>query len=340
MKHKLPFVDLSFHLDRPEPEDCRLVADALENTGLLIVGDPRRKGGSFHAYREAMVEYFRQPEAAKRPDEVLPAHQTGWTPGRLESARWSESLAAFVEGLPDGQRPVVELFTDGNGVVRTVPDAKERFFFPPDEVVIPEAFPELAWLAPACRNALLETAVTVLEMAAIGLGLAPDAFTRHMHGAPHLLATTGSDLSAYADGALLAGFHRDLNLLTAHAKSNYPGLAAWTRDGRRFEVEGIPDGCILVQVANMLEILTAGKLKSCFHEVLAPASDHLDRVAELAAGKAPWRVSVTLFAHMASDALLVPLPEFQDRPEAAGVEPIRAGTYVYDELRALGLLDG
>jgi hypothetical protein len=39
----------------------------------------------------------------------------------------------------------------------------------------------------------------------------------------------------------------DLNLLTIHGKSRFPGLYIWLRDGTRTAVK-IPDGCLLVQV--------------------------------------------------------------------------------------------
>ncbi len=46
---------------------------------------------------------------------------------------------------------------------------------------------------------------------------------------------------------VLAGFHYDLNFITIHGKSRYPGLFVWTRDGSKKAVK-IPEGCLLVQV--------------------------------------------------------------------------------------------
>ena len=81
--------------------------------------------------------------------------------------------------------------------------------------------------------------------------------------------TTGSDLARYASpGTVFAGFHygalcqpsacvhrplthhrvwADLNFLTIHGKSRFPGLFIWLRDGRRVSVV-VPDGCLLIQV--------------------------------------------------------------------------------------------
>lgn len=48
-------------------------------------------------------------------------------------------------------------------------------------------------------------------------------------------------------GTVLAGFHYDLNFMTIHGKSRFPGLYVWTRTGHKKAVR-IPDGCLLVQV--------------------------------------------------------------------------------------------
>jgi len=70
--------------------------------------------------------------------------------------------------------------------------------------------------------------------------------------APNLLAPTGSDLTRYKVNDVFAGFHYDLNLLTIHGGSNYPGLFAWTREGQKFSVK-VPDGYLLIQAGMELE---------------------------------------------------------------------------------------
>ena len=78
---------------------------------------------------------------------------------------------------------------------------------------------------------MVEGCNTVAEMAAIGLGLPRNAFSELMKGSPRLVAPTGSDLTRYKVGTVFAAFHYDLNLLTIHGKSRYPGLFAWLRTG-------------------------------------------------------------------------------------------------------------
>ena len=116
-------------------------------------------------------------------------------------------------------------------------------------------------------NHMVDSCFTSAEMCAIGMGLDKDTFTSRMKLGPHLLAPTASDLMKYDVGANFAGFHYDLNFITIHGKSKYPGLFLWTRDMKRFNAV-IPDGCLLLQAGIMLEQITGGYIKAGFHEVI------------------------------------------------------------------------
>ena len=133
--------------------------------------------------------------------------------------------------------------------------------------VIPPEIPEWKSVMDMWGNKML-TAVTVLaEMLAEGFELPADAFTKRMHCGPHLLAPTGSDYSVFCkEGTILAGFHTDLNFLTIHGKSRYPGLSIWTREGVKMSVS-VPDGCLLVQAGKQIEYLTGGYVLAGYHEV-------------------------------------------------------------------------
>lgn len=63
-----------------------------------------------------------------------------------------------------------------------------------------------------------------------------------------------------------AGYHYDLNFLTIHGKSRFPGLFVWLRDGKRVAVK-IPAGCLFIQAGKQLEWLTGGYVKAGMHEV-------------------------------------------------------------------------
>jgi hypothetical protein len=92
---------------------------------------------------------------------------------------------------------------------------------------------------------MLDSIFLAAEMAAIGMGLDKDTFTTRMKQGPHLLAPTASDLDKYKVGTAFAGFHYDLNFITIHGKSRYPGLFLWTREWQK-EPVCIPTGCLLL----------------------------------------------------------------------------------------------
>jgi hypothetical protein len=92
---------------------------------------------------------------------------------------------------------------------------------------------------------LLQAGMTAAEMAAIGMGLDKESFTKRMLGGAHLLAPTGTDLVKYDVGTTLAGFHYDIALMTVHGKSRYPGLYVWLRDWTRVPIK-VPKGCLLI----------------------------------------------------------------------------------------------
>jgi len=73
------------------------------------------------------------------------------------------------------------------------------------------------------------------------------------------------------------------------------------------------------------------------HEVIfSPATARTVEEAK-AVGRCTWRVSSTLFAHVASDRVLQPLGHFADGPLAAKYPAIQAGLQVEQELAALML---
>lgn len=203
--------------------------------------------------------------------------------------------------------------------------------------VIPPEIPEWKSTMDMWGNKMLEAVEVLSEMLAQGFDLPADAFTKRMKCGPHLLAPTGSDFNVFnQEGTILAGFHTDLNFLTIHGKSRYPGLSVWTRNGERMSVV-VPDGCLLVQAGKQIEYLTGGHVKAGYHEVVINKKTVETIDKKKAEGKSLWRVSSTLFGHINSDQVLEPLGPFAT-PEAKKVyPPIHTGDQVRNELEAISL---
>ena len=158
---------------------------------------------------------------------------------------------------------------------------------------------------------MVDACFLAAEMAAIGMGLDKDVFTTRMKQGPHLLAPTASDIMKYDVGTAFAGFHYDLNFITIHGRSRYPGLYLWTREWEKQPVS-IPPGCLLLQAGIMFEQLTGGFVMAGYHEVVYTEKTKEVVERKLAENKEGannimWRISSTLFSHLRYDVDLTPM---------------------------------
>ena len=247
-----PIIDLKVYLDK-EPGweiECKKVIESFHHYGICIVKDPRVSHEVNEEYIDMVERYFEGvSEKYYRGEELVDmrselSYQTGVTPESIEKARNHE---AIVRAIPDEHKPMT--------VYPQIHDAKWRFFWPigerPEELeneipkVYPEGFPEWEQKMDGWGNHMITAIETTTEMAAIGMDLPEDTFTEKMHLAQHLLSPTASDLMKYDVGTTFAGFHYDLNFITIHGKSRYPGLYIWHRDWTKMACK-IPQGCLLM----------------------------------------------------------------------------------------------
>jgi len=227
-------------------------------------------------------------------------------------------------------------------------DAKWRFFWRVGEKAfddkmidppktLPKDFPEWETTMDKWGHLMLDSVFTVAEMVAVGLGLPPKSFNDRLKGGAHLLAPTGSDLDRYKQGTVFAGFHYDLNFLTIHGKSRFPGLFVWLRTGEKIPV-AVPDGCLLLQAGIQIERLTGGYIPAGYHEVIYTDKTYESYIRAKQLGKPTWRVSSTLFSHIRYDVDLQPLGKFATREACDKYPTIKAHDQVMEELRAISLV--
>lgn len=335
---EIPVIDASLCDSAAE---CKRVAKALAKVGCFAF-----RGTSVDSITpkltDMLVEYYRQPDQLKDHD-VRPEyhHQVGRTPAYTETAQPRPDKLALL-------RPEYHPY------VFSGPDPKERFMAPAGPrpttkeyqefaapPVIPNQFPEWTSLTDAWNEQAINVMMTVSRMAAVGFGLKDkEAFASLLQGGPHLFAPTGSNLLLHgAPGTVLAGWHDDLNFLSVHGKSNFPGLRIWKRNGETVWVK-VPDGCMLVQAGQQFEYLTGGEVLAGLHEVVSTEGMQAGIDEAEKADVVPWRVSTTLFGHVASDLILQPLEKFATRDAVAKYPPIKAGEQVLRELKLLGLAIG
>jgi len=289
--------------------------------------------------------YYSQPvEELMKDARPEAAYQVGVTPEHVECAKCAKDPKCLerIDSMPADRRPHRP----------TAADPKWRFFhrigprpeqsqFPEQnlEPVTPAAFPEWTETMDTWGAKMLSALESASEMLALGLGLEQKALRSLMHGGPHLLAPTGSDLSKYGDqGNIFAGYHTDLNFLTIHGKSNFPGLYVWLRDGTKMAVK-VPAGCLLIQAGQQIEYVTGGHFQAGFHEVVV--DEHGQQRAEQVKGEGGnlWRISSTMFGTVNSDVILTPFDKFKTGETEAAFPPIVAGQQVLNELMSIGMAE-
>ncbi|KAG0569278.1 hypothetical protein KC19_6G079500 [Ceratodon purpureus] len=324
-------------------ESCARVAACLRETGALVIRDPRCSMEDNDRFLDMMERYFGQTAELKRQQErPLLHYQVGVTPEGVEVPRCSmdPQMQELMRSMPSDSRPVVPVGPDRKWryMWRIGPrPTKTRFQELNAEPVIPESFPEWVDVMNGWGHKMIAAVEVVAEMAALGFGLPKTAFTSLMKQGPHLLAPTGSDLSKYGDlNNVFAGYHYDLNFLTIHGRSRFPGLFIWLKDGRKVPVK-VPEGCLLLQAGKQLEWLTGGECAAGMHEVVVSENTLQAVEASRKAGRSLWRVSSTMFAHIASDEVLKPLGHFAKATASTNYPPMCAGEYVEAELAAINL---
>eukprot|EP00892_Ulva_mutabilis_P010096 jgi/Ulvmu1/7459/UM037_0002.1 len=337
----LPQVDLASCLldssDHVKTKIGREILHALREYSCVIVRDPRVPASQNDVFLDTMEDYFSQPREVKmldaRPDL---AYQIGVTPDGCEVPRcvsdedlWQRT-ASYAPGN-EAHKP-------------TGADIKWRYFWrlrsmnssaaAPDQVM-PQNFPQWPLVMDAWGNSLLRTAESISALLAVAYDLPEDTFTSRMTDGDHLLAPTGSDLGKHRElGTVYAGYHHDLNWLTAHGKSRYPGLHIWLRDGQRMRVK-VPEGCLLLQAGRQMAYLTGGDIVEGMHEVVC-TEDTLRAIEQReSTGRPLWRVSSTVFSHLAPNVMLTPLCGCTDN--AAEYTPMQVSDYVASELRQIAL---
>ncbi|MCB9691721.1 MAG: isopenicillin N synthase family oxygenase [Alphaproteobacteria bacterium] len=241
------------------------------------------------------------------------------------------------------------------------PDFKECYFACPTELdasckaAWPEIYAENVWPEGDERfqrgvmgigSQIHTIGLAILAGCERALGLEPGDLAGRCDGAPHVTRVLkylplGED--QVGTGILWGEEHTDFNLLTllpggAFYRGRTPDSpedagGLWLRTRPTAEhprgemVRGrAPEGCIVAQVGQQLEVLTAGRLTATPHVIRAP-------------GEPGWtRCSLAHFIHLHGRQLVEPLEVFRADPNAtAYLPPVLAGNYAMKTLVDIGL---
>jgi isopenicillin N synthase-like dioxygenase len=127
------------------------------------------------------------------------------------------------------------------------------------------------------------------------------------------------------EGAIRAAAHEDINTITLLLGAEEAGLELLTRQGEWRAIAATP-GALVINVGDMLERQTNGRLRSTTHRVVNPRGDAARRS----------RYSMPFFLHFRPDFLIEALPECISAGDPPP-PPITAHDFLMQRLREINL---
>jgi isopenicillin N synthase-like dioxygenase len=181
----------------------------------------------------------------------------------------------------------------------------------------------------ALYAAFESSGLKVLEAIALHLGLKRDFFAASVADGNSVMRLLhypplGDDAP---EGAIRAAAHGDINTITLLLGAEEAGLELLTKAGEWRAID-VPQGALVINVGDMLERQTNGRLRSTTHRVVNPRGAAARRS----------RYSMPFFLHFRPDFLIEPLPECISPEDAAPPpEPITAHDFLQQRLREINL---
>lgn len=286
------------------------IGEAYERIGFVSIKNHGVSEELIEELYNNVTDFFALPETVKAK-YIVPgiAGQRGYTPFGKEHAKGS-NVGDLKEFWHFGQ-----FFNEGvDGNLENV-SVKE--------------LPDFLKTGQKAYQALEHTGKTILRAIAMYLELEPTFFDGYVNGGNSILRPihyppiTGTP----APGAVRAGEHEDINLITLLIGASASGLQVLNKQQEWIDVTAI-EGHIIVNVGDMLQRLTNNKLRSTTHRVVNPP-------------KELWvtsRYSIPFFLHPVADMPLNCLPECVDQAHSKHYEDITAGEYLMQRLKEIGLV--
>lgn len=218
-------------------------------------------------------------------------------------------------------------------------DLKEFWHFgqePEEDANLPEKYPdnlvvdELPLFYPTgikAFKALEKTGIYILRALALYIGLEETYFDYWAKNGNSILRPIHyPPITEEPKGAVRAGAHGDINLITLLMGASSGGLQVKRKDGEWINAK--PDEAdLVINVGDMLERHTNNKLRSTIHRVINPPKDQWNTP----------RYSIPFFMHPRSDMRLDCLDQCIDDSNPKQFEDITAGEFLNQRLKEIGL---
>jgi len=302
----------SVSLERPLAELADDLGRSFAEYGFAIVRDHGIPADLIARAEAKSREFFALPEAVKMQYHLQgKGGARGYTPFGIERAK-------------DAQVHDLKEFWH---VGRTLPpgDPLEPYMPPnvwPDEIdSFRDTFERLYAEFETCGR-------RILSAIALHLGLSEHWFDPTVEDGNSVMRLLHyPPVPVEAEGRIRAAAHEDINTITLLLGAEEAGLQLLARDGRWPPVSP-PEGALAVNIGDMLQRLTNGRLRSTTHRVINPVGERARHA----------RYSMPYFLHFRPDFLIEALDQCVDGERRGEVEsPITAHDYLMERLREINL---
>jgi len=287
---------------------------AFNETGFVTITNHGLSKDEINELYKQVKTLFALPEEVKVKYEIPElAGQRGYTSKGKETAKGFK--------VPDLKEfwQIGQTVTDGDPV-------KNEY---PENVQVKE-LPDFYPITSEIYKKLEASGSQILKAIAVYLNLPENYFDDKIHNGNSILRALHYfpilDPDSLPPDAVRAGAHEDINLITLLIGASADGLEVLTRDGSWYAVKAEGED-IVVNVGDMLQRLTNGKLKSTTHRVVNPPRELMGFS----------RYSVPFFLHPRSEMDLTSLPSTIDAEHPKMFSDITAGEYLDERLREIGL---
>lgn len=175
---------------------------------------------------------------------------------------------------------------------------------------------------------LEKTGIYVLRALAIYIGIDENYFDHWAKNGNSILRPIHyPPITEEPKGAVRAGAHGDINLITLLMGASTGGLQVQRKDG--VWIDAIPqEDELVINVGDMLERHTNNKLRSTIHQVVNPPKESWSEP----------RYSIPFFMHPRSDMKLNCLEECISETNPKAYDDITAGQFLHQRLVEIGLI--
>ena len=284
---------------------------SFEDYGFAIIADHGIPDELIHRAEEKAKAFFALPDEVKRRYQIPGGGGArGYTPFGIETAKGQKAhdLKEFWHvgrDLPPGHK------FRGHMPDNVWPEEVESFR---------DTFTEL-------YATFDRTGLKILKAIARYLGVDEDYFADTVRDGNSVMRLLHyPPIEGEPGSHVRAGAHEDINTITLLLGAEEAGLELLTKEGEWIPVAPRP-GELVVNIGDMLQRLTNGRLRSTSHRVVNPPAER----------RGHSRYSMPFFLHFRSDFLIEALPGTVPAGEQPKWPPITADDYLQERLREIKL---